>query len=729
MARDISELGADVFDDTPKKEHKFSPKKRNYIIGLSITGAFLIAAGVTVGVLCNTVLTDYANVTGVMYYFTPETLLKEGEEVCAVLYKLPSDKKFPSTYRIPSQVKGYKVVGVAEQAFASHSEIKHVIMPDTLTFIGDEAFANCTNLSKFTWSKNLTDIGVDAFKGTAFYSKITKDSTSLYDIPSGVLIYAGKDYFPANTALVSDSISEAEINAIKANYSVSNVSKFSDLNVKSICSGAFKGNDKITYVDLPEALDEISASTFEGCDNLEGIDGTHSHLKEIGKRAFASCENLKDILLPTALESLGDEAFAGIGVETSIPDISHVKTLGESIFKDCKNLTSLTYTANTVTKYMFSGCSSLSTILWGDATNSNMNNVTEIGMGAFQGTGFTNFVIPKNVSEISDFLFQNCEHLETVSLFENANDESYVIPSAETVAEEKRPFVINHAGEKLIDTYFLGVQTVKESAFQGCSALSTINLYDYDADNHMVFSGNNNEFTFPYSMLRCDGSSGNNATHYTFAGTCPTKVTFSPNMKHIGAYAFYNVTTLEEVEIQQFDKAQLATIKSSAFEGCSALTTMPLPSTVIEIKSAAFAGCVNLSNISIANLEGVTAINARTFYDCQAITELKLPSTISSIKSNAFYRTYNLNYVVIPEAIREVLDNAFTQCRENEGDTMDVFIERTYASATSGSKKVNFGKKWKDATVKEYYLLGDGEERVPGRLYWQYNGSGEPEII
>ena len=42
MARDISELGADVFDDTPKPKNKISPKKRNYIIGLSITGVLLV---------------------------------------------------------------------------------------------------------------------------------------------------------------------------------------------------------------------------------------------------------------------------------------------------------------------------------------------------------------------------------------------------------------------------------------------------------------------------------------------------------------------------------------------------------------------------------------------------------------------------------------------------------------------------------------------------------------
>ena len=54
MARDISELGADVFDDSPKKYKKISPKQRNYIIGLSISGFLLIGVTVATVVLCNT---------------------------------------------------------------------------------------------------------------------------------------------------------------------------------------------------------------------------------------------------------------------------------------------------------------------------------------------------------------------------------------------------------------------------------------------------------------------------------------------------------------------------------------------------------------------------------------------------------------------------------------------------------------------------------------------------
>ena len=748
MARDISELGADVFDDTPKPKNKISPKKRNYIIGLSITGVLLVGVAVATVVLCNTALSDYSNVENVMYYFTPKSLAAEGEEPTAVLYRLPSDRKFPSTFRIPTQVLGYKVVGVADEAFSTHDEIKKVIMPNTVEWIGERAFLDCTNLSSFTWSKNLKEIGVDAFTGTKFYENLLKNDKGLYDIPSGILVYVGANYFDDNTAIVSDSLTEAEINSIKANYTVDNLKKFSELNVKGICSGAFRNNEKITYIDLPEGLDEISNSTFEGCSKLEAIDGSHASLTLIGRRAFANCENLETINLPAALTELGDEAFANTAISET-PDLTTVESIGKGVFMGCKHITSVNYTLDTVYANMFNGCSSLSSITWGEG-NANRDNVISIEEGAFAGTAFTEFLYPKNVYVINDYVFENCASLEKISLYGNFNDEPLPVEEEEEEPEEPVSPVIdgeegeegeeeeeeivypcvNHNGEDCFE--LMGVQVIKEGAFKGCTSLSTINLYDddyvNDSEHHPEQYGYDNVFTFPYSVTRCDGSSTQSTNHYTFEATCPTKVLFSPNMMHIGAYAFHDVTSLTEVKIEQFDKSKLATIKASAYQGCTSLESIDLPTSIIRIENSAFYGCENLNNVALDQLT-IKAINGGTFYNCQSLEQLKLPETVSSIKSDAFYRTYNLNYVVLPESVTEVLSRAFTECRQGEVEPMHVYISRTYSAAHAAGKGINFGKNWHDATVKEYYFLGEGEERVEGRNYWQLDGSGNPEEI
>ena len=740
MARDISELGADVFDDTPKPKNKISPKKRNYIIGLSISGFLLVGVVAATVVLCNTALSDYSNVENVMYYFTPKQLAAEGEEPTAVLYRLPSDKKFPSTFRIPTQVLGYKVVGVADYAFSTHEEIKKVIMPNTVEWIGENAFLDCTNLSSFTWSKNLKDIGVDAFAGTKFYENLLKDDKGLHDIPSGILIYVGTNYFDDNTAIVSDSLTEAQIATIKLNYPVDNVKKFSELNVKGICSGAFRNNQKITYIDLPEALDDIYASTFEGCSKLKAIDGSHAKIATIGKRAFANCEELETVNIPTALKILGDEAFANTAISV-IPDLNNLESIGKGVFMGCENLTSVNYTLDKVYDNMFNGCSSLNEITWGEG-NSNRDNVTFIGEGAFAGTAFTEFYYPKNVYNINDYAFQNCSSLETLYLYGNFEDELLPVEEDEEDDTEARrdgepgegegegeeePVYpcVDHEGNGCNE--LKGVQVIKEAAFQGCSSLSTIKLYDdnYTVSSDPAISGYDNVFTFPYSVSRCDGSSRQNSNHYTFAGTAPTKVLFSPNMMHIGANAFQDVTSLTEVKVEQFDKSKMKTIKASAFQGCTNLETIDLPLSIFRIDNSAFYGCENLNNIALDELP-IVAINGGVFYDCQNLESLKLPETVSSIKTDAFYRTYKLEYVVLPVAVSEILTHAFMECRATTGEKMNVYISCTYNTA---HKTINFGPEWHDNTVEEFYLLRDGEQRVEGRHYWEPDASGNPQEI
>ncbi len=727
MARDISELGADVFDDTPKPKNKISPKKRNYIIGLSITGVLLVGVAAATVVLCNTALSDYSNVENVMYYFTPKNLAAEGEQPTAVLYRLPSNKKFPSTFRIPTQVLGYKVVGVADYAFSTHEEIKKVIMPNTIEWIGENAFLDCTNLSSFTWSKNLKDIGVDAFSGTKFYEKLLQDDKGIYDLPSGILVYVGTNYFDDNTAIISDKLTEAEIANIKANYPVTNLKKFSELNVKSICSGAFKNNQKITYIDLPEGLDEISNSTFEGCNKLEAINGSHSALTSIGNRAFAYCSSLAEVHLPSALNKIGSEAFAGTAI-TTIPDLSNVKTLGSGVFSYCTQLQSVNYTLNTVYDDMFNGCSSLHEITWGTG-NANIDNIEGIGMGAFAGTAFTEFVVPKHVYVINDSAFEDCTSLRTVSLYGNFEDELLPVDPDEEEEEEEEEGetglpCVDHNGNPCAE--LMGVQNIKEAAFKGCSSLDTINLYN---DNYVVTEGENGNFTFPYSLVRCDGSSQGSSNHYPFAETSPTKVIFSPNMAHIGSFAFNNVTSLTKVVVQKFELSKLLTIKAGAFKGCSGLTSIDLPHSIKRIENSAFYGCDSLNNVELEELN-IDAINGETFYNCPSIESIKLPETVTSIKSGAFNKTYNLQQIVLPVAVTEVLNNAFTECRQNATDAkLKVFISRTYDAAHTGGKKINFGKTWHDDTVEEYYFLGEGEERVEGRNYWKLDASGNPEII
>ncbi len=711
MARDISELGADVFDDTVVvNKSKISPKKRNYIIGLSITGVLLAGAITASVILCNTVLLDYANVTNVTYYFTPQTALEEGQESTAVLYKLQSDVTYPSTFRIPSQVKGYKVVGVAEEAFAGHTEIKHVIFPNTVEFVGERAFAGCENLSKFTWGKKLYDIGVDAFDGTAFYNNLLKQTNILYDLPSGVLIYVGKDYLPQGIALVSDELPESEYASIKAEYGSTSVKKFSEYNIRNFCSGAFKGNDKITYIDLPKGITEISKSTFEGCYNLQGLDTTHSSLTKIGVRGFAECYALNYIKLKDTVDTLEDEAFRGIGLTDSIPDLTHVELLGDFLFAECSELTGLTYDLTIVPNYMFAGCSNLATIEWG-VDDAKIDTVDSFGLGAFMGTKFSEFVVPKNVTSIEDETFEGCTSLTKVMFYGN--------PNYELMPDLGGSYIDDDGVER--EGVLKGLQLIKASAFDGCTSLATIGLY---GDDYLDWDVTPNEFHFPRSLEKTDiNTTVSGSNNRVFYGSAATKVVFSANTKAIGSYAFANNSLLEEVEFKNADKSRLTTVKKNAFENCSSLQSLTFPASLESVEASAFKNCTSITSIDLGSTK-IKSIPSELFNNCPELVSASIPNSVTNVKSNAYYQNYKLEYVILPTSITELQSKAFTKMRLDGEGTMPIF----FAWGAGDTTRRNIASSWKDITVQEYYFLAEGEEKVEGKHYWQYV-AGVPTIV
>ena len=72
----------------------------------------------------------------------------------------------------------------------------------------------------------------------------------------------------------------------------------------------------------------------------------------------------------------------------------------------------------------------------------------------------------------------------------------------------------------------------------------------------------------------------------------------------------------------------------SAFEGCSGLTSLTIPSGVTSIGAFAFKGCSGLTSLTIPS--SVTSIGYAAFYDCSSLTSLTIPSSVTSIGRSAF---------------------------------------------------------------------------------------------
>ena len=96
------------------------------------------------------------------------------------------------------------------------------------------------------------------------------------------------------------------------------------------------------------------------------------------------------------------------------------------------------------------------------------------------------------------------------------------------------------------------------------------------------------------------------------------------------------------------------------FSGCSALTSLKIPSGVTKIGEDAFSGCRALTSMKIPS--SVTSIGGSAFYGCSGLTSLVIPSCVTSIGSGAFENCSGLTSMKIPSGVTEIGDFAFENC-------------------------------------------------------------------
>ena len=141
----------------------------------------------------------------------------------------------------------------------------------------------------------------------------------------------------------------------------------------------------------------------------------------------------------------------------------------------------------------------------------------------------------------------------------------------------------------------------------------------------------------------------------------------------IGEYCFAAKTDITEVILCE----GIRYIDASAFFGCTALTTVQIPSTLVNIGVKAFYSCKSLANISFN--EGLVSVGDAAFYDCRSLTALNLPDSLQTIGNNAFESLQSLKTLSIGKATSSIGSRAFSYAPQLESIT--VSAENTaYAS-------------------------------------------------
>lgn len=128
-----------------------------------------------------------------------------------------------------------------------------------------------------------------------------------------------------------------------------------------------------------------------------------------------------------------------------------------------------------------------------------------------------------------------------------------------------------------------------------------------------------------------------------------TYVQIPDGVTSIGTRAFRNCTQLagvyipESVEIIGDLWDGMGYDYNGAFYGCSALTSVRLPSRIGFIDSGIFHKCTGITSINIP--DGVSVVGVSAFQECAGITSIVIPESVTEIMRVAFHGCFNLTRI------------------------------------------------------------------------------------
>lgn len=130
-------------------------------------------------------------------------------------------------------------------------------------------------------------------------------------------------------------------------------------------------------------------------------------------------------------------------------------------------------------------------------------------------------------------------------------------------------------------------------------------------------------------------------------------------------YIGYHITNIPyqgfyRNSLTEFDFPLLEIMNEGAFQECTSLVNVDIPSTVTTIGPSVFRGCTALKKVKFKN--AITALSNYLFYGCTNLEEIEVPSGITSIGQSAFYNCSEFNIDALPSGLLTIGASAFQGC-------------------------------------------------------------------
>ena len=419
-------------------------------------------------------------------------------------------------------------------------------------------------------------------------------------------------------------------------FTTYDVIQFADPAVKAICVANWDtdGDGELSYTEAAAVTslktpDEEYSPFFENnaitsFDELQYFTG----LSSIGTWALGRCRNLASVIIPSSVDTIGYNAFAGTAL-TSVEIPNSVTTILNDAFSGCSYLQTVTFpnTLVTIKDDAFYYCESLTSIF-----------------------------IPASATSIHGNPFQYCSSLESIIVDEN--NPIYTDGGGNAIIAKRTKRLKTGCKNTIIPS---DVEIIGTYAFNGCSELTSIEIPNNVTaieEGAFMFCTSLSSVVIPNNVTTI--------THESFRGTALTSIEIPSSVTSIEGWAFFECDSLTSIEIP----ATVTSMGNNPFGSCASLASITVdpnnpvyssPNNCNAIIETAphtlITGCINT-----VIPDDVTAIGEYAFM-VPGMTSIVIPNSVTSILFGAFWQT-PLTSIEIPSNVTSIGEIAFYMCHD-----------------------------------------------------------------